>query len=870
MAKFLAFLLFLMLSYVTVSAQSDTISVSGQVRCDNEPVEFGIVAMLQPSDSCIIAYTITDEHGHYLLRTVTQFDEMLVRVRGFNIKEQVKRIKNRSQTLEFRVERENMILREVEIKSQKLWGNRDTLNYLVSAYTRDQDRTIGDVLKQLPGITIEDNGVIKYQGTPINHFYIENLDMLQGRYNLATEGIRADDVATVQVLENHEHVKTLQDQKPPESAAINLTLKDKAKGVWTKSADVGAGGYAEGVLWDATLQTMYFGKKGQHLIRYNGDNMGRGYDAAATHYSNLTGSSPQMSGIVGHNLSPVGNSLFGYRHGVNLNNLAKLSDDETMNYNFNYGHNLSHGNSFSQTTYILPDNSELLLRENISDRIHTNSADLRLTYEKNAERIFLNNTLSAYGQWNEGRGTVSSGFQGENTIAQASNYRSLGLANKTRMVKRTAKGGGFEWTSTNRFSSAPQTLAIGGDMTARQDVDITSVSTANSFGILRNLQAHKWSLSASAHLNATYTALVSDLAHPDAPVVSHGDMSHLHAGVDVGPVAQYVNGSFQASLSMPVAMTYTSLSNAPVAGEKTGADRVRLRVQPSFSLLWKANSNFTFNANARYSTNETSWTKLVTANIMGTYRSLSRYRATLDDSHGISTNAKISYKNIFSRLFAYLDGGWSRSWSDIAYGTTLDDQAHTIIEAAHMPNHSNKYSLTAYGRKDIDWHTMQIEFSATGTCGKSEILRQSALTTYTTKGYNLRGTLAFDIVSGYRIDYSATWLHSRSVSGNHTTTYSEWRQHGKLNLRLLPSRLFFNINFNHTHNSSLTSRKKDYVFIGSGLQFKMSKAVVLNLDADNLTNIHTYSSRSIGDMEEYYTICHLRPVSVTLTTHIHL
>lgn len=870
MGRLLALFLLLTFGIVTVGAQSDTIRVSGQVRCEDEPVEFVIVAMLQPSDSSIIAYTMTDEQGRYTLCAYAQSDEMLVRVRGFNIKEQVKRIKNISQTLTFSVKQESILLREVEVKSQKLWGSRDTLNYLVSAYTRDQDRTIGDVLKQLPGITIEDNGVIKYQGTPINHFYIENLDMLQGRYNLASEGIKADDVATVQVLENHEHLNALQDQIPPESAAINLKLKEKAKGVWTKSADLGAGGYAEGVLWNATLQGMYLGKKEQHLLRYNGDNMKRGFNVATIHYDNLSGGSPQLSSIVGHNVSPVGNSLFGYGHSVNLNNLAKLSDNETLNYNFNYSHDLSHGKSFSQTTYILPDDSELLLTENISDRIHTNSADLQLTYEKNAARLFINNTLSAYGQWNEGRGTVYSGSQGGNAIAQASHYRSLGLANKTRMVKRTAKGGGFEWTSTNKFSSAPQALAIGGDMTARQDIDLTSVSTANSFDILRNLKAHKWSLSASAHLDAAYTALVSDLVHPDAPAAPHGDMNHLHAEADVGPVAKYVNGSFQTSLIVPVALTYTSLSNDPVADEKTDADRLRLRVQPSFTLLWKANSYFTLNADARYSAYETPWTKLLTANLMGNYHSLSRYRATLEDNHGISANAKVSYKNMFNGLFAYLDGGWSRSWSDVAYGTTLDDQAHTIIEAAYVPNHGNKYSLTAYGRKDIDWHTMQIELSATGTWGKSEMLRQSVLTTYTTKGYQLRGTLAFDIVSGYHIDYSTTWLHSRSASSNHVTTYSEWRQRGKLSLRLLPSRLFFNVNVDYTHNSSLTSSKKDYVFVGSGLEFKMSKAVVFNLDADNLTNIHTYSSRSIGDMEEYYTICHLRPLSVTLTAHIRL
>ena len=54
--------------------------------------------------------------------------------------------------------------------------------------------------------------------------------MLQGRYNLATQGIKAEDVATVQVLENHEHIRSRKDQTPSARAAINLKLKDKAKG----------------------------------------------------------------------------------------------------------------------------------------------------------------------------------------------------------------------------------------------------------------------------------------------------------------------------------------------------------------------------------------------------------------------------------------------------------------------------------------------------------------------------------------------------------------------------------------------------------------------------------------------------------------
>ena len=449
-------------------------------------------------------------------------------------------------------------------------------------------------------------------------------------------------------------------------------------------------------------------------------------------------------------------------------------------------------------------------------------------------------------------------------------YRSLGVTNRTHWVYRTAKGGGFEWTSTNRVSKTPQTLIIAGERPAHQDIEITAISTSNSFRLLRDLRSSKWTLSSSGNLNTNYTILTSALTHPNIPVAPYGDMNHLHTSVDLGPVAQYTSGNFQSKLSLPVALTYTALHNAAIEGEKTDAHRLRLYLQPSFSLHWKASDYFTLNANAHYSVSETPWRKLLTANVMQNYRSLSRYRATLDNSYNAGAHFKVTFKDIFSSVFAHLEGNWQRSWSDIAYGTTLDAQAHTIIEAAYMPNHSNRYILTAHGRKDIDWHTLQIELSATRSWGESEMLRQSVLTTYSTTSYALQGTLSFDIASGYRLDYKATWQRQRSTAPQQTFTFDELSQRAELSLRLLPSRLFLNLHANHTHNSSLTSERKDYLFIGSSLQFKFSKKVEFNLNGDNLTNIRSYSSRSIGDMENYYSEYYLRPLSITLTAHIYL
>ena len=241
--------------------------ISGRVIDNNqEPVEGCILSLLQVEDSTFVEHGLTGEDGNYSISFRSNKPNLLLRLSGFNIKQQIKKISVQNQCINFKADYESITLKEVVVKAQKMWGSRDTLNYLVSSYMKEHDRTIGDILKQLPGITIND-GIIKYQGVPINHFYIENMDVLQGRYNIAMNGIRAEDVSTVQVLENHESTKAMQDQLSPEAAAVNLKLKKKAKSTWNKSLNLGIGYDADGMKWSADASLMYFGLKRQHCFR---------------------------------------------------------------------------------------------------------------------------------------------------------------------------------------------------------------------------------------------------------------------------------------------------------------------------------------------------------------------------------------------------------------------------------------------------------------------------------------------------------------------------------------------------------------------------------------------------------------------------
>ena len=108
-----------------------------------------------------------------------------------------------------RLQAEPTRLRDVIVKAPDIEQRSDTLVYYTSKYAREQDRNIGDVLKRLPGIDVEDNGTIKYNGEPINKFYINGSDFADGRYNLATENISPSDVASVEVMENHQPIRVL-------------------------------------------------------------------------------------------------------------------------------------------------------------------------------------------------------------------------------------------------------------------------------------------------------------------------------------------------------------------------------------------------------------------------------------------------------------------------------------------------------------------------------------------------------------------------------------------------------------------------------------------------------------------------------------
>lgn len=126
----------------------------------------------------------------------------------------------------------SVMIKEMKIMAPRVSQHGDTLTFLVNKFKQKQDRTISDVIKKMPGLQVDEDGTITYQGKPINKFYIEGLDLLGSKYSQASENISADKVKSIQVYERHQPVKVLRDVTFSDQAALNIVLTDDARNVW--------------------------------------------------------------------------------------------------------------------------------------------------------------------------------------------------------------------------------------------------------------------------------------------------------------------------------------------------------------------------------------------------------------------------------------------------------------------------------------------------------------------------------------------------------------------------------------------------------------------------------------------------------------
>ena len=163
---------------VALSAQT----VTGTVRDETgSPLAYAYVSAREPGSTLLVAFTQTADDGSYRLE--------LERAGEWMLEYSLMSYGKDSVALSLRqgeVRIHNAVLRpaawmlqEVVIRPQvPVFMKKDTVVFNAKAFLRGHERVVEDLLKNLPGIEVDDNGVIRAQGKEVEKVLLEGYELL--------------------------------------------------------------------------------------------------------------------------------------------------------------------------------------------------------------------------------------------------------------------------------------------------------------------------------------------------------------------------------------------------------------------------------------------------------------------------------------------------------------------------------------------------------------------------------------------------------------------------------------------------------------------------------------------------------------------
>ena len=882
--------LFLMV-FICLPAFAQT-TISGEVNNEKkQPVYNASVMLLRVTDSLPMAYTFSDEKGHYQLVAQSEEAKLLIAVYGFNLKRQLKEVENKTQTVDFTVVEEALQLKEVNVKSEKIWGGNDTVNYVVDAFRDTTDFVIADVLKKMPGIEVKDDGKVEYKGKPISKFYIENMDMLQGRYNLATTSIAAADVASVQVMENHQEVRALQNIQFSDNVALNIKLKENAKGTFALMADLGAG-WADSLQYEGGFTGMFFAKCNQFLGTLKANNAGINLvdNENVTVYPMASMVKPSAPGISGvrHTLNQS--------QGITLNSLHKLKNDADLSFNLLVGGDRNRKSSESSTLYLLPDDT-LNLVERMQSLETAKMLEGSINYNLNKDLDYLTISLIASGHRNWGEGLVDNG----ELIRQEESYQSLCAKANIHWIRKSRRDpeSGVEINSNTSYGTLPYGLQVAlgcfpevfndGEnypMTL-QNIGFQSFKSENFLRFLTNVVWKRLRIMPYFNFNVEEQALNSDalvvIARRNDEAIQglnmfsgllrsarNDDTRENQFSNDIrwhkyqpaaGAYFTYDRRRVNVTLVLPVQLRYLHLDDRLGNGSDP---QIKVLSQPSLSFRYDFNHNWKVSAKVATYNNTPSLRMLYSGYILQNYRTLSHYDCPLADTYGANGSLTFSYKNVMKYSFGDFSVNYNRYRNEVMYAQSFEGNA-MVINAVELPSWGDYLSVSLYAGKGFSWKRLNINAKCSYGLGRSPHLVQNQVATYYNQGWNANLTVTIALTD--YIFFNNKGSFSRMISsldGFNGDSQPIVSLIDNANLSVvLPFGLTVtpSVEFYHTRSEGRTD---NFVLLDCSLDYTFRK-VKFSLDVNNILNTDTFVYSYYSGIYGYYSAYSIRPRSVMLT-----
>ncbi len=879
MKRLLNIILYVMLA-ASASAQ---VKVIGRViDLQNKPVSDVIVKLV--SGSKTLAFTSSNVQGQYVLelKEVPKSEVMLlfnhISYEKVSQRLMLKGSENDNplqRKVDVQLTPKSVFLKEVNVKANPLRQRGDTLIHNLASFLGKSDVTLEDGLKRLPGVDVSKNGGISYMGKPISQFNIEGMDLLGGKYNLATRNIPADYVTNVEIVRNH-HSRRVEKDVPSNEVSMNIKLNKKAKFKPFGQEEIGVGassptplqgergvvistadnqqqdyllpspvGVGLGVRLLLGVTGMMFTDKFQTICSLKGGNY-KNFARADMfdHFGGNAISTPATSLFGGFDggAPPQGEYLYQRNGMVTINAINKLDSVTTVKVNADYSYHRATHDINQSSTYLSGDGSYMTVTEQTSPLSKVHLPKLSVNYLKNADRVYLSDVFFLKGMFEQNEGDVVANGK---EIRQRRRSSSFEIDNSFYWSDRTPKG-------TVRYVSVPisfkrtPTLRL----TFNQDGN-GYAQTAQSSTLKMNVHTSftipigkAFKVRLPVALNATYDDLETyrevtgernkirgwafdPTMNPGFEIHSRNRRFYMSAGLGAALKGLYYNK-----------LNYTK----PV-------------LNPSMGI------NYTFSANSKlqfstgYTTQIGDMMTLLTEPMQVDYRSVRTSSGIIGESNSWHTSGEWKWQlpmKFFTLSLAVSHSESKRNTLNSQHVDGIDISTMALLRDTR--SRSTNFSIAT--TKNIPSLFAKLGAEANYGFDSGEQAVNANVIKTRSNNYNVHGNASITPVQWLELRYDIRYGWSRSRYSEESNTVTALTHSGAIHIFPIAT-LDLSLDYDHVRRQITTDTYKHMSLFNASAQYKL-KRLVLRLELTNLLNQRHYAYTVFDGINTYsydYSLC---------------
>lgn len=809
----------------------------------------GAVCKLKNEKDSIISYAFTNAKGEYKL----PFNKEGEMIEVSHLSYEIQTIILRPDHFRYDVTLADKAneLKEVVVSVAPISRSKDTLNYNVVAFRKQEDVSIEDVIRRLPGIEVATSGEITYQGKSINKLNIEGLDLMGDKYNQATQNMPAEAVSQIQVMENNQPVRVLDGKINNNHATLNIKLKKGYKLRPFGELESGAGNHH---IWEGSATAIEVSPHNQWLVTGTMDNRGISLSALTremANYDRMYTNEPLPESILSassYNTLPISPLYFlknkSYFAGINYLHAFNKYANMRVNLLYNHEDEMRTDSLFSQ--YVAADTITTFQKQSLNGETDVLKGQIR--YELNAPKLYLEDILTGESSWMKTENRYHTNIAG---IEEGIKVRPMFLQNVLNAHFNIGSQT-LTLSSIARTYRTKETLGVlyGEEGEERQRTKTTSFFLRNRVGTAFSLWGNSLSL-----------AFISEHKRNKLSIFEQNKDNASH----------YWLNTFEPSYTMNLnrAELILSFPMEHINYNVWGKAQSKFLIAPSVDLNWKLTPSLTANINIGYN-QDASTTNIMYNGVVGNnYRMFTVGLDSLSVNKSFISNCRLSYLDTSRLLSMNFFMGWVRQNRDYlveylyAENLTLaspkwKENVATMFSAAYdikkifrNEGLSLKYSVSyADNGQDISQNGMEgkVRFHALSNTIKLEWNKLQWIHTSATAGTNVR------------------WKERDSFSDSHNLLKDF---NYTLKLDLFPiQKLQVYMDFSQIYREIVHSNYATVSFLNAGLKYMLSRKIQLKASAINLLNNKTYIESAYNGVNYTYYDIALRGMEMLLSFNL--